>query len=68
MWNPNCFVNAGRVSDPRYYCGEEDNGGVHLNSGVPNHAFALMVDGGTFNGQAIAGIGLTKAFTFTGGR
>ena len=31
------------------------------NSGVPNHAYALMVDGGTYNGRTITGIGLTKA-------
>ncbi len=31
------------------------------NSGVPNHAYALLVDGGTYNGQTISGIGLTKA-------
>ena len=24
-----------------------DEGGVHINSGVPNHAYALMVDGGS---------------------
>jgi hypothetical protein len=35
--------------------------GVHTNSGVPNHAYALMVDGGTYNGFTITGIGLTKA-------
>jgi hypothetical protein len=28
---------------------------------VDNHAFALMVDGGTYNGQTVNGIGLTKA-------
>ena len=44
-------------------CGAEDGGGVPLlNSGVPNHAYALAVDGRTpSNGQTIAGIGLTKA-------
>ena len=26
-----------------------------------NHAYALLVDGGTYNGQTISGIGLTKA-------
>ncbi len=63
MWNPNCLGDPGKVSDPgRYMCGTGDNGGVHTNSGVPNHAFALLVDGGTYNGQTIAGIGLTKAF------
>ena len=34
---------------------------MHTNSGVPNHAYALMVDGGTYNGRTITGIGLTKA-------
>jgi len=24
-----------------YYQGSEDNGGVHINSGIPNHAFCL---------------------------
>ncbi len=39
----------------------QDGGGVHSNSGIPNHAYALMVDGGTYNSQTITGIGLTKA-------
>ena len=38
-----------------------DAGGVHSNSGVPNHGYALLVDGGTFNGQSVPGIGLDKA-------
>ena len=29
---------------------------------MPNHAFALLTDGGDFNGQTVTGIGLTKAF------
>ncbi|MFQ5591827.1 MAG: M4 family metallopeptidase [Phycisphaerae bacterium] len=63
MWNPNCFSHPGKVSDVGYYaCGVSDNGGVHVNSGVPNHAFALLVDGGVYNGIAVRGIGLTKAF------
>lgn len=28
------------------YTGEEDNGGVHTNSGIANHAFVLNVNGG----------------------
>src|SRR5262249_52392392 len=39
----------------------EDAGGVHFNSGIPSHAYSLLVDGGTYNGQTIQGIGLTKA-------
>jgi Zn-dependent metalloprotease len=66
MWNPRCFGNPGKVSDTfEYVCGPgtaaNDNGGVHSNSGVPNHGYALLVDGGTYNGQTITGIGLTKA-------
>lgn len=62
MWNPRCFGNPGKVSDTfEYVCSTADQGGVHSNSGVPNHAYSLLVDGGTFNGQNIVGIGLTKA-------
>ena len=61
MWNPRCYANAGKVSDTEYDCRLSDNGAVHSNSSVPNHAYALLVDGGTYNGQTIAPIGLTKA-------
>jgi hypothetical protein len=61
LWTPTCYGNPGKVSDPQYSCSTADGGGVHNNSGVPNHAFALLVDGGTYNGQAVGAIGLTKA-------
>ena len=61
MANPSCFTDPGKVSDAIYHCAATDNGGVHINSGVDNHAYALMVDGGTYNGETITGIGLTKA-------
>ena len=61
MYNPNCFADPGKVSDSSYTCSTGDNGGVHTNSGVPNHAYALIVDGGTYNEQTITGIGITKA-------
>lgn len=61
MWNPTCLGDPGKVSDGEYWCGTGDNGGVHFNSGVPNHAFTLMVDGGTYNGESVTGVGLTKA-------
>ena len=41
MWNPNCYGDPGKVGDAEYYCGFEDGGGVHSNSGVPNHLYAL---------------------------
>ncbi len=61
MYNPTCYGNPGKVSDAQYTCAAADSGGVHSNSGVPNHGYALIVDGGTYNGQSITGIGLTKA-------
>jgi len=61
MWNPNCEGDPGKVSDPQYWCASTDNGGVHINSGIVNHAYALLVDGGSYNGQTISGLGLTKA-------
>ncbi len=63
MMTPTDFNDPGKTSDGLYVCGDpgSDRGGVHSNSGVPNHAFALMVDGGTYNGVAVTGIGLDKA-------
>lgn len=61
MWTPSCAGDPTRVGDPRYECSDNDSGGVHTNSGIPNHAFALLVDGGTFNGHTVGAIGLTKA-------
>jgi cysteine-rich repeat protein len=61
LWDPTCFGDPGKVTDPEYWCTSGDGGGVHTNSGVPNHGFALMTDGGTDNGQVVTGIGLTKA-------
>lgn len=72
MKNPPNFNNPDRTSSPLYISGaggpgNNDNGGVHTNSGVNNKAAYLMVDGtvgepgGTFNGQTITGLGIPKA-------
>jgi hypothetical protein len=61
LWNPNCRWDPAQVTDIFYWCGTADGGGVHTNSGVPNHAFALLVDGGSFNGHVVPALGLTKA-------
>ena len=63
MWNPNCNGDPGSTTDSNYTCdfNLDDNGGVHSNSGIPNHLYALLVDGGTYNGQTINSIGFTKA-------
>lgn len=82
MWKPDdfcgtalCARNPGKATSENYSCGSGDNGGVHANSSVSNHAFAMLVDGtagqgpeGTtglerdsYNGQSFTGIGLVKA-------
>ena len=33
---------------------------MHSNSGVPNHGYALLVDGGTYNGRTVTAIGLDE--------
>ena len=52
------------------YTGTDDNGGVHSNSGIPNHAYYLLVNGGSnagearghgHTGPAVTGIGLADA-------
>ena len=61
MYDPTCNGDPGKVSDTNYHCGTGDSGGVHSNSGVNNHLYMLLVDGGVYNGQTITGIGFTKA-------
>jgi bacillolysin len=39
------------------YTGTSDNGGVHTNSGIPNHAYYLAVNGGTNAGCDAVGSG-----------
>jgi Zn-dependent metalloprotease len=58
MANPPDFGDPDRVFD--YVCTSSDNGGVHINSGIPNKAAFLMAEGGAFNGYTITGIGLSK--------
>jgi Zn-dependent metalloprotease len=61
MWNPTCYGDPGKVSDEEYFCDTDDSGGVHTNSGVVNHTYALLVDGGTYNGRTVPALGLDKA-------
>jgi Zn-dependent metalloprotease len=65
------MADPGEDGDPSHYderyTGSDDNGGVHTNSGIANHWFYLLVNGGqnadpTFaSGTDISGIGLTDA-------
>ncbi len=61
MWQPTCMGDPDRANHPFQTCSPNDNGGVHSGSGVPNHAFAMLSDGKTFNGQVVNGIGAIKA-------
>jgi thermolysin len=57
MENPALFGDPDHYS--RRFTGSEDNGGVHINSGIPNHAFYLAIEGGTnrTSGLAVQGVG-----------
>jgi Zn-dependent metalloprotease len=52
-----------RFGDPDHwnvrYTGQDDNGGVHINSLIASHAFYLAVQGGTnrTSGRAVQGVG-----------
>jgi hypothetical protein len=61
MWRPSCYGDPATTDDLFYWCATLDDGGVHTNSGIPNHVFAIVVDGGRFNDREIRAIGLTKA-------
>jgi Zn-dependent metalloprotease len=58
MSDPPLFNQPDRVSS--YNCTDSDNGGVHINSGIPNKAAYLMAVGDTFNGYTVQGIDLDK--------
>ena len=49
-----------RFGSPNFYCGYQDNYGVHHNATVPGHATQLAVQGGDFNNCRISGIGSDK--------
>lgn len=58
--------NTHAAGDPDHYSerytGSGDNGGVHINSGIPNYAFYLLAKGGTHHlGGSMTGIGADKA-------
>lgn len=60
MKNPPATYQPDRMRSRYYWKDYRDEEGVHMNSGVGNKAAYLMTAGGTFNGQRISAIGLTK--------
>ena len=68
MDNPHLATNYGYTAndDPDHYSeryvGKLDNGGVHINSGIPNKAFYLVAKGGSHHlGGSMVGIGADDA-------
>jgi Zn-dependent metalloprotease len=57
MENPELYRQPDHYSN--LYLGEADNGGVHINSGIPNQAFYLAIEGGRnrTSGLAVQGVG-----------
>lgn len=57
------LANPQQFGDPDHYTtrytGTQDNGGVHINSTIPGHAFYLAIEGGTnrTSGLSVAGVG-----------
>jgi bacillolysin len=56
LQNPQAFGDPDHYSIR--YTGSADNGGVHHNSGIPNHAFYLAIEGGRHRlGATVQGVG-----------
>lgn len=57
------LANPQAMGDPDHYSvrytGSDDNGGVHINSSIVNHAFYLAIEGGTnrVSGLSVNGVG-----------
>jgi len=60
MSNPQAFGDPDHYS--RRYLGSGDDGGVHINSGIANHAYYLAIEGGTnrTSGLPVQGVGVAN--------
>jgi thermolysin len=58
--NPGAYGHPDHYS--RRFIGSADNGGVHTNSGISNHAFYLAIEGGTnrTSGLSVQGVGASN--------
>jgi Zn-dependent metalloprotease len=61
MSDPPKYGQPDTTTSPLYACGSDDYGWVHYNSGIANKCAYLMVDGGSFNGFTVRGMGIPKA-------
>lgn len=62
MKDPTVFGDPDRLFSPNLASPTSffDNGGVHINSGIGNKLAYLLTDGGSFNGQTIRGLGISR--------
>ena len=60
MADPPRFGLPDRLGSPFYYTGEFDNGGVHINMGVPSKLCYLLTDGDSFNGEIVEAMGIER--------
>ena len=58
MSDPPAFGDPDSTCSELYFSGLGDSGGVHINSGILNKLAYLLVDGDTFNGYTITGMGI----------
>ena len=58
--NPTIFGDPDHYSER--FLGPEDNGGVHINSGIPNHVYFLAIEGGThrLSKVTVQGVGVAN--------
>lgn len=66
MENPNAYNDPDTYFGINWVTGDQDNGGVHTNSGVQNHWYYLLSEGGSGvndNGKSyeVEGLGIEKA-------
>ncbi len=64
MRSPTRYSQPDRMRSPLWQAADPyfaDAGNLHTNSGVGNKAAYLIVDGGSFNGRTVTGLGAVKA-------
>ncbi|UCD29045.1 MAG: M4 family metallopeptidase [Planctomycetota bacterium] len=59
--DPPQYVQPDHMDHEYYTLADDDYGGAHTNSGVPNKAAYLIIEGGNHGGYIIKGIGRDKA-------
>ena len=63
LYSPECKIDPDSRDSEHYACADptDPTANVHTNSGVINHLFTLLADGGVHEQDTISGMGLTRA-------